>query len=108
VKIALVENIYDASEEPSEGGVPLFGRFFFLFFLGFSFVVVGIIIVVIATLLYGVVPPSFNAIIFIGPFPIVFGAGSESGLMIVAGLLVALLSIILFWVVNRKVRRNSC
>lgn len=108
MKIALVENIYYASEEPSERGVPLFGRCFFLLVLGFSFVVVGSIVVVIAALLYGIDPPSFNAIIFIGPFPIAFGVGSESGLMIVAGLFVALLSIILFWVVNRKVRKYCC
>jgi len=104
----LVENIHDASEEFSEGGVPLFGRFFFLFVLGLSFIVVGSIVVVIATLLYGVDPPSFNAVIFIGPFPIVFGDSSESGLMIVAGLFLAVLSIILFWVANRKVRKYSC
>ena len=107
MKIDLVDNIYDASEEPSEGGVPLFGRFFFLFVLGFSFVVVGSIVVVIATLLHGVDPASFNAIIFIGPFPIVFGIGSESGLVILAGLFLAVLSIILFWVANRKVRKYS-
>ena len=100
-----MENIDDASEETSEGGVPLFGRVFFLFVLGFSLVVVGTIVVVIATMLYGVDSPSFNAVIFIGPFPIVFGAGSDSGLMILTGLSLAALSVVLFWVVNRKVRR---
>jgi len=107
VRIALVENVDDASEETSDGGVPFFGRFFFLFVFGFSLVVVGTIVIMIATMLYGVDSPSFSAVIFIGPFPIIFGAGSDSGLMIVTGLFLAVLSIILFWVVNRKVRRYS-
>ena len=102
-----MENVGDASEETSEGGVPFFGRFFFLFVFGFSLVVVGTIVIMIATMLYGVDSPSFSAVIFIGPFPIIFGAGSYSGLMIVTGLLLAVLSTILFWVVNRKARRNS-
>lgn len=99
----MLANIDDASQETSEEGFPLFGRFFLLFVLGFSLVVVGFTIVTIATMLYGVYSPSFNAVIFIGPFPIVFGAGSDSGLMIMAGLLLAVLIIVLFWVVNRKV-----
>ena len=101
-----MENVDDASEETSEGGVPFFSRFFFLFVFGFSLVVVGTIVIIIATMLYGVDSPSFSAVIFIGPFPIIFGAGSDSGLMIVTGLFLAVLSM-LFWVAKRKVRRYS-
>lgn len=107
MRIILVENIDDVAQETAKEGISVFDRLFLFFVLGFSLIFAGIIIVLVATLLYGGDSASFGAFVFIGPFPIVFGVGSDPGLVIVAGLFLAVLSIVVFWVMNRKVRSYS-
>jgi uncharacterized membrane protein len=104
VKKLLVENLHDDLQGSAKEEGPVFGRFFLLLILGFSLIFVGIAVVIFAALLYGGDSSSFGAFFFIGPFPIVFGAGSDAGLMILVGLFLAVLSIVMFWVMNRKVR----
>ena len=43
----------------------------------------------------------------IGPIPIVFGAGPEAGWLIAIGIILTIISIILFLVLNKRARRFS-
>jgi uncharacterized membrane protein len=91
----------DAGEE----GVGVSGRFFLLMFLGFVLVVVGAFVVLAAMVVSGGGSVSGGAVIFIGPFPIVIGAGPDAEWLILIGTVIAVLSVVLFFVMNRKMRR---
>ena len=87
-----------ASEQSS-----VFQKFFLLFTIGFFLILVGIIILMLAAVLSdGSV--NFGAFIFIGPFPIVVGAGPEAPWMILFAILLAVLSIIMFLVLTRQMK----
>ncbi len=77
-------------------------RWFFLAFgIGFALVVIGISVVVLSAVLAGG-SASTSVVIFIGPFPIVFGTGHSSELLILIGAILAIISVILFIVMRRK------
>jgi len=94
------ENV-DACEE----AVGVSGRFFLLLFLGFVLVVVGFVVVLVAAVVSWGGSVSGGAVIFIGPFPIVIGAGPDAEWLIVIGVIIAVLSVVSFFVLNRKTRR---
>ena len=75
--------------------------------LGFVLVFVGIIVILIATVLYGGGSVNLGAVIFIGPFPIVIGAGPETALMVLFGIILAVLSVIVFLVMSRRIRGSD-
>ncbi len=81
-------------------------RFFRLLLLGFVLIFVGMIIVVFASLLYGNGSSGFG-VIFIGPFPIVFGAGPDATWLITISLVLAILTLVSFWVMSRRFRRQT-
>ncbi len=70
-------------------------------FIGVGIIVVGIIIVTIASVLGGG-SGSVGGVIFIGPFPIVFGAGPGATWLIVIGLIIAVLMLVFFFVWRRR------
>jgi len=74
---------------------------FTLFIAGFVLVLVGVAVVVAASLLNGG-SASGAVVIFIGPFPIVFGAGPGATWLVLIGIILTALSIILFVVMRRK------
>ena len=75
--------------------------------LGFALVFAGIIIVLVAAVLSGSGSASFGGVIFIGPFPIVIGAGPEASLMVLFGIILAVLSVIVFLVMRRRIRGSG-
>lgn len=81
------------------------GRLYKVLILGFALIVIGIIVVTVAA--------SFNAessvgvVIFIGPIPIVFGAGQNAVLLILIGVILAVLMVIFSYVMFRKWRSSS-
>jgi uncharacterized membrane protein len=77
------------------------GWFFWLLAAGFGLIFVGIIIVALAAAFNGN-SGSAGVIIFIGPFPIVFGAGPDATWLILVGFTIAAISVVLFWVMRRK------
>jgi len=81
-----------------------FQKFFLLFIIGFFLIFVGIIILIVAAVLSDG-SASFGAFIFVGPFPIVVGAGPEAPLMILFAIILAVLSIIMFLVLRRERKR---
>jgi uncharacterized membrane protein len=106
VRKALFESVDDAPQEPSEEGVETYSRFFRLLILGFVLIFVGVIVVVLATLLSGNGLSGFGGVIFIGPFPIAFGAGPDAAWLIAISLVLTVLSIVVFWVMSRRVKKK--
>ncbi len=94
-----------SDEESEEDGVAIPNRLFGVLVLGITLIFVGIAVVVLSLVLSGF--GSVGGVIFIGPLPIVFGAGPNSTWLIIISLVIAVLSIILFIVINRRTRRKS-
>lgn len=89
-------NIEDVNHASSK-----FRQFLILLIIGFFIIFTGIITTIIAVLLSGG-SVDFCALIFIGPFPIVVGAGPEATWMILFAIILAVLSIITFLILRRK------
>ena len=101
----MMKSADEESRETVEEGITVSSRFFLLLILGFVLVFVGIAVILIATILYGGGSASGGAVIFIGPFPIVIGAGPDVTLIILFSIIIAVLSVVVFLVMNRRVRR---
>jgi uncharacterized membrane protein len=77
-----------------------------LFVLGFFIVLLGIVILAVATLSSGG-SASYGGVIFIGPIPIVFGAGSQAAWLILFAIVLAALSIIVFLLTRKRMNREA-
>jgi uncharacterized membrane protein len=97
----------DETSGTAEEGITVSSRLFLLLILGVVFVFVGIIVVLVASVLYGSGSAGFGAVIFVGPFPIVIGAGLNTTLMVLFGIILAVLSVITFLVMSRRIKRSS-
>jgi uncharacterized membrane protein len=75
-----------------------------LLLAGFVLVVVGVVVVLVAMVLTGSGSVSGGAVIFIGPFPIVIGAGPDATWLILFSIILSVLSIVVFFVMRRKMR----
>jgi len=73
--------------------------------VGFFLVFTGVVILMIATLIYGL-PDSVGLVVFIGPIPIILGAGEYSFLAIVLAIVLTILSIV-FLMILRKQKVNG-
>ena len=73
--------------------------------LGIVLVVVGIAVLVIATLVLGG-SGSVGGIILIGPIPIVFGSGPDAGWLIAISVILTVASIALFLIMNKRSKRK--
>ena len=75
--------------------------FLFLFIIGFFIIFMGIAFLAAAAMFSGG-QVNFGALIFIGPFPIVIGAGPEAVWMILFAVVLAVLSIVIFLVFYKR------
>ncbi len=92
-----------ASEEKSMSEEETFQpRFFWLSILGFIVIFAGIAVLVVTTLTYGTGQSSFGGVIFIGPIPIVIGAGPNATWLILFALIIAALSILMLLFMRRR------
>jgi len=91
----------DETPEEGEDGVPVSGRFLTLLYFGFALVIVGIVVIVVSAVLSGG-SVSFGGVIFIGPFPIVFGAGPDAVWLVTIAIAIAVLSIVVFLIMRRR------
>ncbi len=96
---------YEENRETAEEGITVSSRFFLFLILGFILIVVGIAMILIAAFLYGGTSASAGVVIFIGPFPIVIGAGPDVTWIILFSVILAVLSVVVFLVMNRRMRR---
>ena len=99
--MAICEKLKYASAQSS-----VFQKCFLLFIIGFFLIFVGIIILMVAAVLSDG-SANFGAFIFIGPFPIVMGAGPEAPWMILFAIILAVLSIIMFLVLRRERKKSE-
>lgn len=74
---------------------------FKLFFLGFFFMVIGTVFVVIVAIVSGETATA-STVIFVGPIPIVLGAGPYSILAIVLAVLLTILGIVVFVIWQKR------
>src|SRR3990172_1576964 len=96
-----MEKKTNETPEDSDEGIQISSRLFALLMVGFGFVIVGIVLVVVASLL-GVGSASVGGVIFIGPFPIVVGAGPNALWLIVISLIISVVMIVLFVLMRRR------
>ena len=78
-----------------------FGKLLILFVVGFAMIFMGIMIFMVAAWL-SKGSANFGVLIFVGPIPIVVGAGPEASWMVLFALIIAVLSIMMFLVLRRK------
>ncbi len=89
-----------SSEENEDEGIEVSSSLFYLIILGIVLIFVGIAVVVVVSVVSGF--GSVGAVIFIGPFPIVFGSGPNTAWLILIGIILAVVSIIVFLVTSRR------
>ena len=77
-----------------------------LFLLGFFIVLLGIIILAVATLASGG-SAGYGGVIFVGPIPIVFGAGPQATWLILLAILLSALSIIVFFLTRKRMSKSG-
>lgn len=94
------------TEDDEEGGFEVSNKTLRLLLLGITLVFVGIIVIVASSLIFGG-SGSLGGVILIGPIPIVFGAGPESGLLIVLGIVITIVSVVSFWIMNKRFKRKD-
>jgi uncharacterized membrane protein len=66
-----------------------------LFLLGFILIFIGVVLMVIAAVFSGAY--NVGAVVFIGPIPIILGAGPQSFLVIMLAVALTILGVILFF-----------
>jgi uncharacterized membrane protein len=98
----LVDKVTDFAEaDESEEGIAVSNRLFGLLILGIILVFVGIVTLIVISLVFNN-SSSVGVVVFVGPFPIVFGSGPNSTWLILIGIILTVLSLVLFFVMNRK------
>ncbi len=95
----------EESREIVEEGVAVSSRLFLFLILGFALVSVGVAVVLIAAVLSSGNSVSVGAVIFIGPFPIVIGAGPDVTWMVLFSVILAMLGLLVFFVMNKRLKR---
>jgi uncharacterized membrane protein len=95
----MIINIKTANYANNEDGG--FQKFLLLFIVGFALIFLGITILMITAVFSGG-QINFGAIVFIGPIPIVVGAGPQATLIVLFAIILAVLSIIIFLTSRRK------
>ena len=89
-----------SNEENEDEGIEVSSRLFNLIILGIALVFIGVLVVVVASVFLG--SGSVGGVILIGPFPIVFGSGQNASWLILVGVLLSIVSIIIFLLMNRR------
>lgn len=98
--------VNEENREAFEEGITLSNKFFSFLIIGLTLIIVGIMVIAFATAFNGN-GLSVGAVIFLGPFPIVIGAGPDATLLVSFSIILAVLSIVIFFVMNRKLKFNG-
>ncbi len=95
-----------SEDEAEDEGIGVSGRLLGFLLLGLALVFAGITVLIVASVVLGG-SGSVGGVILIGPIPIVFGAGSQAGLLIVVSVVLTVISIIFFVIMNKRARKFS-
>jgi uncharacterized membrane protein len=87
--------------EVADNDSGLYKKSLLLLVVGFSILFLGIIITTVASLLSGG-NSSAGIVIFIGPIPIILGAGPQKEWLVPISIVVAVVSMMLFLVMRRR------
>ena len=90
-----------SEEETEDDGIAVSNRLFGFLILGVVLVLIGIVVLIVVSFVFSS-SASGVVIIFIGPFPIVFGAGPNAVWLIIIGIILAVLSVVVFLVMYRR------
>ena len=90
-----------SEQETENEGVTVSSRLFGFLILGIALIFVGIVVLAVVSLFLSS-SESVGVVVFIGPFPIVFGSGPNSDWLILIGVILAVLSIVLFLIMKRR------
>jgi len=93
-----------STDQNEDEGIEVSSRLFGFLILGVALIFIGIAVLVVASSVLGG-SGSVGVVIFIGPFPIVFGKGPDAIWLILIGIIIAVLSIGLFLIMNRRLGR---
>jgi len=74
--------------------------------IGFLIALLGITVLTLAAILSGGSSANFGIVIFIGPVPIVLGAGPQVTLLFLFSIMLAALSIIVFLLMRRRMEKT--
>lgn len=100
---ASCEPITRTETPPSIGTYP-FGLSWIIF-ASFALVLVGVILMIVASMTQGQGAMSGGAVILIGPIPIILGGGSQSGWLILLGAIITVVAFAAFLLARRKTYR---
>ena len=73
-----------------------------LFLLGFLLVFAGVVVIMVSALLGGNGTVSGGAVIFVGPIPIILGAGPDAFLAIIIAAVLTLIGFVAFFWMRRQ------
>jgi uncharacterized membrane protein len=96
--------MFENTNQPDEDGITISSRLFGVLVLGFLLVFIGVIVLVVAAVLSGG-SGSVGGVVFIGPIPIVFGAGPEANWLIIISIILSVVTLALFLIYTRRSRR---
>jgi uncharacterized membrane protein len=82
-------------------------KFLILIIIGFLLTFAGIIILILAAIIYGEESANFGALLFIGPIPIIVGFGPEAPMIILLAIILTVLSIIMFLIMRKKEKQKT-
>jgi uncharacterized membrane protein len=91
-------------EEDEDHGINVSSRLLSFLLLGITLVFIGIAILIVASIVFGGTG-SVGGVILIGPIPIVFGVGPDTGWLLAISVILTVVSVILFLVMNKRARR---
>jgi uncharacterized membrane protein len=88
-------------QEHEDEGTEISSSFLGFLILGGALIFIGVLVLLVASIFFDS-SGSSGVVIFIGPFPLVFGKGPNSFWLILIGIIIAVLSIALFLIMNRR------
>jgi len=89
-----------STEETLMSAIP-----FKLFFLGFFLMLTGVIILFVAAALQEGASASFASVVFIGPIPIILGAGPQASLALLLAVILTIVGfVVFFWLRKTKAK----
>ena len=87
-------------ESENSGG---FSRTGLILMAGFAVIFIGILLMVVASLFGEGGSSSTGIVIFIGPFPVVIGAGPDALWLILIGVIIAVAMAVMFVIYRRRI-----
>ena len=95
----MTQNIDDNTK--NNGSIEVSSKLLMMLMVGIAVVIIGIFLVVLASALSGG-STSSGIVIFIGPIPIVFGAGPDAAWLIATGIAISVVMIVVFVLIRRS------